>query len=135
MTPRTRANRAFVSAIILLGICGLATYLSFSYLRASERWIAHSQEVRGAIGDVESSVSFAARSRMSYLISGSEADLTGYRTAIERIPKQVQALRTLTRDNKAQRENCEELENITNARLKDWDAAVEAKSQDKVIDL
>jgi PAS domain S-box-containing protein len=135
MTSRTRANRAFVSAIILLGICGLATYLSFNYLRASERWIAHTQEVRGAIGDVESSVSFAARARMSYLITGSSADLTAYRNAVERIPKQIQTLQTLTRDNKMQQENSAELENITNARLKDWEAAVEAKSQGKVVDL
>ena len=54
MTSRTRAKRAFVSAIVLLGICGIATYLSFSYLRASERWIAHSQKFGAAIGDVES---------------------------------------------------------------------------------
>src|ERR1041384_4048428 len=113
MTPRTRADRAFISAIVLLGICGIATYFSFSYLRGSERWIAHSQEVRGAIGDVESSVSYAARARMSYLISGAPADLILYHNAVERIPKQIQALRVLTRDNKPQQENCAELENIT----------------------
>jgi CHASE3 domain sensor protein len=74
MTSRTRAKRAFVSAIILLGICGVATYLSFSYLRASERWVTHTQEVRAAIGDVESSISAAARARISFLITGSEAE-------------------------------------------------------------
>ena len=135
MTSRTRANRAFVSAIILLGICGIATYLSFSYLRASERLIAHTQEVRGAVGDVESSVSLAARARMSYLISASRTDLTAYRNAVERIPHQIQALRALTNDNKVQQENCTELENVTNARLQDWEAAVQAKSQGSIVDL
>jgi len=135
MTPRTRANRAFFSAIVLLVICGFATYLSFSYLRASERWIAHSQEVRGAIGDVESSVSSAARSRTSYLITGSQGDLTGYRNALSRIPHQLQLLRYLTRDNKVQQENLAELENVTAARLKDWEAAVADKIQGKQINL
>jgi PAS domain S-box-containing protein len=135
MTSRTRANRAFVSAIILLGICGIATYLSFSYLRASERLIAHTQEVRGAVGDVESSVSLAARARMSYLISASRTDLTAYRNAVERIPHQIQALRALTNDNKVQQENCTELEDVTNARLQDWEAAVQAKSQGSIVDL
>ncbi|HSS98392.1 MAG TPA: PAS domain S-box protein, partial [Terriglobales bacterium] len=135
MKPRTRANRAFFSAIILLGICGIATYLSFSYLRASERWIAHTQEVRGAIGDVESSVSSAARSRTSYLLTGSAADLTGYRNALGRIPQQIQALRNLTQDNKTQQENLSELENVTNARLKDWESAVQDKVQGKEIKL
>jgi PAS domain S-box-containing protein len=135
MTPRTRAKRAFISAIVLLGICGIATYLSFSYLRASERWIAHSQEVRVAIGDVESSVSLAARARMSYLISGGSADLTAYHNAVSRIPQQIQTLRGLTRGNRAQQENCAELENITNARLKDWEVAVDTKSQGQIVDL
>src|ERR1051326_408682 len=89
MTSRTRANRAFVSAIILLGICGIATYISFSSLRASERWVSHSQEVRAAIGDVESSISSAARARMGYLTTGSDAELTAYRTGIARIPTEI----------------------------------------------
>ncbi len=135
MTSRTRAKRAFVSAIVLLGICGIATYLSFSYLRASERWIAHSQEVRAAIGDVESSISAAARARMNFLITGSDAELTAYRNAVSRIPQEMARLRVLTRDNKAQLDNCNQLETVTNARLKDWEAAVAAKKQGQQVDL
>src|SRR4051794_3526263 len=118
MTSRTRAKRAFVSAIILLCICGIATYLSFSYLRGSERGVTHSQEVRAAVGDVESSVSIAARARMSYLIAGSDAELTAYRSAVSRIPGELTRLRILVRDNKLQLENFNQLETVTNARLK-----------------
>lgn len=135
MTSKTRANRAFVSAIILLCICGIATYLSFSYLRTSERWVTHTQEVRGAIGDVESSISFAARTRMNYLMSGSPADLTAYRNAVVHIPAEIQHLRFQTRDNKEQQDNCTELENVTTARLKDWESAVDAKAQGQEINL
>src|SRR5882724_2407664 len=129
MTSRTRASRAFLSAIVLLCICGIATYLSFSYFRASERWVNHSQEVRAAIGEVESSISFAARARMSFLMSGSEAELTAYRNAVSRIPGEMRLLRELTRDNRVQNDNCNQLETVTNARLKDWEAAVETKTQ------
>src|SRR5947208_3061762 len=115
MTSSTRANRAFVSAIILLCICGVATFLSFSYLRTSERLVTHTQEVRGAIGDVESTISLAARARMSYLMSGSPADLTEYRNAVSRIPGELRQLRFLTRDNKAQQENCNQLDTVTDA--------------------
>ena len=135
MTSRTRAKRAFVSAIILLCICGIASYLSFSYLRASERWVAHTQEVRGAIGDVESTISFTARARMSYLMSGSPADLTAYRNSVARVPGEISKLHSLTRDNKVQQENCDQLETVTNARLKDWDLAVAAKSEGKEVNL
>jgi PAS domain S-box-containing protein len=135
MRSRTRANRAFVSAIILLCICGVATSLSFSYLRASERWLSHTQEVRGGIGDVESTISFAARARMSYLMSGSPADLTAYRNAVAHVPEEIRKLRVLTRDNKTQQENCDQLATVTNARLKDWEAAVVAKSEGKEVNL
>lgn len=135
MTSRTRATRAFVSAIALLCVCGIATYLSFSYFQTSERWVSHSQEVRAAVGEVESSISFAARARMSYLISGSEAELTGYRNAVSRIPTELRHLRELTRDNKIQIDNCTQLETVTNARLKDWDVAVETRAQGKEVDL
>jgi len=135
MTPRTRANRAFVSAIILLGICGIATYVSFSSMRASERWVAHSQEVRAAVGDLESSMSSAARARMSYLMSGSDAELTAYRAGIARIPTEITRLRWLVRDNKIQKDNCDQLEAVTKARLKEWETAVADKSQGKVVDV
>ena len=135
MTPRTRANRAFVSAIILLGICGIATYVSFSSMRASERWVAHSQEVRAAVGDLESTMSSAARARMSYLMSGSDAELTAYRAGIARIPTEITRLRWLVRDNKIQKDNCDQLEAVTKARLKEWETAVADKSQGKVVDV
>src|SRR5882762_3711443 len=128
MTSRARASRAFLSAIVLLCVCGIATYLSFSYFRASESWVNHSQEVRAAIGEVESSISFAARARMSFLMSGSEAELTAYRNAVSRIPGEMRRLRELIRDNKVQIDNCNQLETVTNARLKDWEAA-ETKTQ------
>jgi len=135
MTPRTRANRAFVSAIILLGVSGIATYITFSSLRTSERWVAHSQEVRAAIGDLESTISSAARARMSYLMSGSDAELIAYRTGVARIPTEIARLRWLIRDNKIQKDNCDQLETVTNARLKEWETAVAEKSQGKAVDI
>jgi len=122
-------------AIILLGVCGLTTYISFSSLRGSERWIAHSQEVRAALGDLESTVSAAGRARMGYLTSGSDAELTAYRTGIARIPTQISQLRDLVKDNKVQKDNCDQLERVTNARLKEWEVAVADKSQGKQLDI
>src|SRR5882672_3172940 len=129
MTSRTRASRAFLSAIVLLCVCGIATFISFSYFQASERLVGHSQEVRAAIGDVESSVSLAGRARMSFLMYGSETELIAYRNAVSRIPEEMRRLHALTRDNKVQIDNCNQLETVTTARLKDWEAAVETKVQ------
>ncbi len=135
MTPRKRATRAFLSAIGLLCVAGVATYLSFSYFRAGERWISHSQEVRAALGDVESSVSNAARERINYVMSGSPDDLEEYRSAVKLIPAELQRLRGLTRDNPSQIENCRRLEAAIEARLQAWEPAIQDKQHGKAVNL
>ena len=135
MTPRTRANRAFLSAIALLCISCFATYFSFSYFRESERSVSHSQEVRAAVGDAEASINSAARARMSFLMSGSDAELATYRRATALIPEQIQHLHELTKDNPVQTEHCAQLESLTSERLKTWEEAVSQKDAGKIIDL
>jgi PAS domain S-box-containing protein len=135
MTPRTRANSAFLSAIALLCICCFATYLSFSYFRESELWVSHSQEVRAAVGDLEASINSAARARMSFLMSGSDSDLATYRAATALIPERIQHLHQLTKDNPVQTEHCVQLESLTSERLKTWEEAVRQKDAGKIVDL
>jgi PAS domain S-box-containing protein len=116
-------------------VAGVATYLSFSYFRNSERWITHSQEVRGALGDVESSVSTAARERINYIMSGSAEDLSEYRNTIKLIPNNLKHLLELSQDNPSQVENCRHLEAATEARLEAWEPAIQDKQQGKAVNL
>ncbi len=135
MTSRIRASRIFLSAITLLCICGVATYLSFAYFRASERWVIHAQEVRGALGDLESTVNVAGRSRLLFLTSGSNAELSAYRQATTQIAEKMRHLRGLVLDNASQVANCDHLELVTNERLREWDASVQAKTAGVKLDL
>src|SRR5262249_13358170 len=108
MTPRKKASRVFLSAIGLLGVGAIATYVAFSYFIASERWVNHSQEVRAAVGEVEYSINSAARARMAFLTSNDGADLAAYREAVGRIPVETDHLQSLVTDNPGQVARCDE---------------------------
>jgi len=81
MTQQAKMKVLFFSVIAFLSLCAIATYLSFLSSRAGERWVSHTQEVRGTIGDVEAAVNGAARFRTMYLMSGSPSDLSNYQAA------------------------------------------------------
>lgn len=135
MTPRARAGRLFRFAITLLVFSGLASYISFSFFRASERWVAHTQEVRAAVGDFEATINQAARVRLNYLLSGDEAELGRYRQSLAQVPIQLNRLKRLTQDNAAQVKNCENLQALTDQRLEIWDQSIKERNQNGTIDL
>ena len=129
--PRTLLSLA----IALLCLCVLATYLSFTFFRSSERWVAHTQEVRAVLGDLEATISEAGRMRMSYLLSGNESNLTEYRTAVARIAERMRELQALTSDNQTQREPCDRLASITHSRLRVWENSIAERQQGQSVDL
>src|SRR5579859_2016040 len=134
MTRQTRASRLFLIAMGLFCLSGVATYLSFFYFRASERWVSHTQEVRAAVGDFEAAVNAAARARMGYLLSSSDSDVEAYRKAVEVIAPELKRLSTLTQDNPLQVGNVAQLTSMTASRLQTWDQAVALKQQGKAVD-
>jgi CHASE3 domain sensor protein len=135
MTARARARAVFLAAIGLLFISGIATYFSFSYLTESERWVSHTQEVRAAVGDMETVLNEAGRARVSYLLLGDTTDLQDYQKRATRIPEQVKKLCRLTVDNPVQVENCAKLEGLIASRIRAWQHAIDDKQQGKTIDL
>ncbi len=133
--PTDRVRSVFVSAFVLLGVCAVATYLSFFYFRAGERWVSHTQEVRGIVGDLESVVNRAARARMNYLISGDDSELTEYRAALPQISTEMRRLRELTKDSRLQDQHCEQLESILYSRMHIWEDTIAQKQKNRPIDL
>jgi len=135
MSQRAKARTLFILAIALLGFCGFATYLSFSYFRASERWVNHTQEIRAVLGDLEATINDASRLRMSYLMSGDDSILAEYQAKVAKVHDRMQTLRVLTSDHPAQREAGDRLETITNARLGAWEDSIGQKQQGQSLDL
>lgn len=119
----------------LLGFCGFATYLSFSYFRSGERWVTHTQEVRAVLGDLEATVSTAARLRMSYLITGDDSDLSEYRAAASRVGERMRELRALASDDPDQIARCERFASITNQRMQAWEDSLARRQRGQPVEL
>jgi PAS domain S-box-containing protein len=132
-TAKTRT--LFLTALGLLCLGAVGTYRSFSYFKESEAWVAHTQEVRGVVGDLEAALNSAARARMSYLISGEGSALAGYEVAASQISEPMRQLRELTKDNHIQVDNCARLDSLTATRLQAWEASVQARQKGKAVDL
>jgi PAS domain S-box-containing protein len=133
-SQKAKARTVFLAALGLLCLCAVATYLSFSYFNESAAWVAHSQEVRAVVGDLESSLNNASRARLAYLISGEDAALAEYQKAASQISEPMRQLRELTKDNPVQVDNCAQLDSATTARLQAWHVSVEAKQAGKPVD-
>jgi signal transduction histidine kinase len=117
MPPRKKVQAVFTSAVILLCLSGLATYLTIVRLLESEKWVVHTHEVQAALGDVDSAVLNAGRACSGYVITGSADFLSNFEVAVPRIYQSLQRLRELTKDNPAQQDLCTRLQEMTTRRV------------------
>ena len=117
MPPRKRAQVAFASAVILLFLSGLATYLTIVRLMESQKWVVHSHEVQAALGNVDSTALDAGRARSGYVVTGDADFLTKFEIAVPRIDLALRHVRELTRDNPEQQKLCTRLEELTANRV------------------
>jgi PAS domain S-box-containing protein len=135
MTVSVKSKAVFLSAILLLCLCAAASYLSFYYFRASERWVSHTQEVRAVTGDVEQAVNDASRERLNYLLSGDDSALSRYRAAVAEVNERMQVLQSLVRDNSLQSANASQLAQVTRDRLQTWEEAIAKKQRGETVDV
>lgn len=117
MPPRKRAQVTFASAVVLLFLSGLATYLTIVRLLESQKWVVHSHEVQAALGNVDSMALDAGRARSGYTLTGNADFLGKFETAVLHINQALQHLRDLTKDNPAQQNLCTRLEALTASRV------------------
>ena len=117
VSPRKKAQVAFASAVILLFLSALATYLTIVRLLESEKWVVHSHEVQAALGAVDSASLDAGRARSGYVISGDPAFSNNFEAAAPATDRVLGHLRELTRDNPLQQELCIRLEELTVRRV------------------
>ncbi len=130
MSPRKKAQAAFASAVILLFLSGLATYLTIERLLQSEKWVVHSHEVQSALGDVDSAVINSGRARSGYAITGNAEFLSSFEVAGPKVQEALQHLQELTRDNSRQQELGIRLQEITARRLALFQESVDLKKAD-----
>jgi signal transduction histidine kinase len=117
MSPRKTARLAFVSAVILLCLSGLAIYITIVRLLESEQWVVHTHEIQAALGAVDSAVAQAGRARSAFIANGEPSSLVQFEAASSEVSEAVQDVRELTKDNPAAQERCTRLEASTQHRI------------------
>jgi signal transduction histidine kinase len=127
MAPWKRAQVAFASAVILLFLSGLATYVTIVRLLESQKWVIHTHEVQAALGDVDSTALDAGRARTGYTVTGSTDFLTKFDADVPRIDQALKHLRDLTGDNPVQQNLCTRLEELSASRVSLFRESIELK--------
>ena len=117
MLPRKKAQAAFAIATFFIFVSGLAAVFCVIKLRSTQEWVNHSYDVENAIANVNTIVSRSGRLRAEYVNSGDSRSLQEYKGVLLQIPRALDDLRALTRDNAFLQENCTQLEAITNKRV------------------
>src|SRR6204780_3789873 len=102
MSSRKKARLAFVSALILLFGCGIAASITIARFIRAAKWAAHRYEVQVALGDLQTSLSKAARTRTVYLNSGDETTVTEYPPLKKQVARDLTERPELIRDNPSQ---------------------------------
>jgi PAS domain S-box-containing protein len=88
-----------IVAAMVIGCAGWATYRSFQIMAQAEGWVNHTHEVELALEQLSSSLRDVESGERTYLIVGQESLLDPYRAALPRVERDLQQIRTLTRDN------------------------------------
>jgi signal transduction histidine kinase len=117
MSARQKARAAFASAVVLLLLSGIAAYVAVARLVGSAEWVIHTFQVQAAIGDVDSAIATAGRARAAYVFNGNHVSSAEFEAAASEVPKAIQRLRELTRDNPQEQQLCSRLESVTQHRI------------------
>lgn len=118
MSPRKTAKVAFVFAVVLLLCCGAAAMAAMARYSSSVQWVDHTYEVKVAAGRVESTVSEAARDRLSYITAGEPRYLQQYEAAKKGVLEDLPRVRQLVLDNAVQLNNFQQLDDLVQERVK-----------------
>jgi signal transduction histidine kinase len=116
-SPRMTARLAFMSAVVLLCLSGLAIYVTIVRLLESEQWVVHTHQIQAALGDVDSAVARAGRARSAFIGVGDDNSAAQFEAAVPEVSKAIQRLRELTNDNFIQQDRCSRLETSTQHRI------------------
>ena len=87
---------------LALLVIAIVSYRNIHNLIESDRWVAHTHQVRSEIADLLVQLVDAETGARGYVITGVESYLEPYQSALDRIRKDLDEVRTLTADNPQQ---------------------------------
>jgi len=115
------ANRlVLLVAVPLFLILALVAYLTIQFAineRAAQGLVRHTYEVMEAARELQDNVQTAESSQRGYLIDRDRAYYNAYRSAVARVPGDIQAFRKITADNASQQRRADRMEKLIAGRL------------------
>jgi signal transduction histidine kinase len=104
-------------ALILLCVSAIGASLTIIRLYQTENWIRHTYTVEVALGDLDTTLTAAGRSRVAYVNSGTPESLQAFTAATLKVPGALARIRQLTVDNPAEQGMCDRLDANASRRL------------------
>ncbi len=127
MTSVKNARTAFLVAVVLMVLSGLAAYFSIHRLVLSEAWVTHTRKVQAAIGTVEASIEVASRNRNAYILTGNDNLREAFNEAVPQIAQSLQEACGLVQDNPEQAKTCQLYTDTNEKRIGIWQRTVELR--------
>jgi len=121
---QTLAGFGIALGFLLIG--GGYTYRTSVELATSNAWVAHTQELRGALAEANGALAAAELAERDYLLTADAAHLAECRRSAAEARRQLENLTRLTADNPVQRHNVAVLEKLIEARLDEMQSGLEA---------
>jgi PAS domain S-box-containing protein len=119
----------FVVAAIILVFAGWESYRNTIRFAEAADWQKHTYEVLRALDDTESRLVNAETGQRGYLLTGDEAYLGPYRTAIKNIYQVTGHLEDLTSDNPNQQKRILTLEPLIEKKLTELQSTIDLRNQ------
>ncbi|HWZ42130.1 MAG TPA: CHASE3 domain-containing protein [Candidatus Saccharimonadales bacterium] len=112
--------------LLLLGI-GAVAYRSTGRLAQTSYWVEHTHEVLEHVAEMVSLLKDAETGQRGYVITGDEAFLGPYQSALGGIAKVVKELRTLTVDNQNQQKRIDDVEPLIAAKMEELKRTIDLR--------
>src|SRR5882762_8942265 len=122
----------FTLAFVLLAIIGAVAYRSIGALTDTSRLVTHTHQVLEHIADVLSLLKDAETGQRGYIITGDEAFLEPYQTAIGTFHNVVKDLRQLTADNPNQQSRIDKMEPLVAAKLAELKQTIDLRRKGNI---
>lgn len=126
-TIGTKIGAGYVFSLFILVVLGVIAYWSTTGFIETSRMKVHSYKVLDGLTDMLSSLKDAETGQRGYLLVGEDSYLDPYRSGIVAVQRDLQDLRTLTRDNPVQQQNIVILEPLIAAKLTELKQTIELR--------
>lgn len=122
-----RLGFGFAIAAITLLIVATVGYTNTSRLIDNDNWVTHSHQVRTDIADLLSDLKDAETGQRGFVITGDEAYLEPYESALPQIEKSWDDVKNLTVDNPEQQKSLEQLRPLIDEKLTELKRTIEMR--------